>query len=545
MIGGTTSQNFLLDFGDNTTQQQQRVSTPKASSSSEAPEFGIDLEREYEHIEGLTENFYTKAGKLKQLAASALKAGFDITAPDMTDPMQRQLSNLFMQSYAATQAQANQLYNSNKMLFETSKAQLTDLNLKVYNQGDAPFSMENVGSTEVLGETEKFTSLYAKSYDDPNARKQAQQSLDSYRSDLERRRDLSNDPKEKALMQSNIDYIKNATATYDPTKDKDRWQKEKESKREFMNIEVKSAIEALKNGDQNYFSFAVGKNTGVAKIKPVFHNGKNQLSVTDDKGNHKFVDFDSEGGFRQFLSWISAAHPQQKIDMQSAQDMYDGLMKDYNKVDLEPKRKYNEALSTGLKSMLVDPTKKSDFAKEDLKDGSFISKGGTSSKFNIAPPAFKEFMSEISNVLKTQSDSPDAPLPLTWNGARITGLEFDPEEDYITLDIFRTKEKGGEGILDKEEIEIRRDDPRLIQKLVDENEGLLNDYLLEYIKKTNRQPVMVLEDEKEKNIKLSDPQNIASKYPEKYNQMADYLKDKEGEYQIYIENNSLKYKRIK
>lgn len=231
-----------------------------------------------EGIRNSTQQLYDKYHKLRGFVESMWKThGIDVTSPDLSDPMSAAASQVYQESIADLQFQANDLRNNQKALesLYSQRGQGVDVTAdfdptKHLLTGREGQSM--VTNRSLPQEAYAAIQYYAKVYDDPTTRKEAQAVLDEQKASYQEKANqaLASGHKGQAeYWQRAADAI--GDALYDPTKKQE--------------LALRAQSNALKT-----------KELEPSRITGFWQNRDDQMSIMDDKElSETFAGMDQEG----------------------------------------------------------------------------------------------------------------------------------------------------------------------------------------------------------------------------------------------------------
>jgi hypothetical protein len=211
----------------------------------EAPMAGVPVPEGLQWVDGQTSNIYQKWGAINQFAKTMkTQYGVDVTNPDVTDPQQVQISQAYQKGIADLYMNIDKFKNSQKMIADFNKrgGQFSE----VYDPS-RPFAEQAATAEKQEIEKETLTILedYQKAFSDEATAEAATANLMEYKEGLEERLSAATNPTTQNMLRRSIADVKGAL--YDSTKDKDRWQRGRQQRRENIerNEQIRTASDTL------------------------------------------------------------------------------------------------------------------------------------------------------------------------------------------------------------------------------------------------------------------------------------------------------------
>jgi hypothetical protein len=252
-------------------------------------------------VDNQTSDIYQKWGSLTQFAKlMKTQYGMDVTNPDYTDPNQVQISQAYQKGVADLYMKIDKFKNSQRMLEEHMKRGqgfVAD-----YDPSEQPYG-EVVGTVEdygLLPETEEVLQDYQILISDVNTAAQANILLSQHRDAIEERLESETNPARRVQIQRSLDAIQGAL--YDPTEDKNRFQRAAKLKQDLADRDAQIRDYAYLVGQvQQGQTKLLGTHRDTKSGKYIFDD----ISELDPNGNvtYRTIDFvvedpSSPSGFR-------------------------------------------------------------------------------------------------------------------------------------------------------------------------------------------------------------------------------------------------------
>lgn len=215
-FGQDVGNKFVFDQYTIDREQKANQASAGMPNMGNAPDIGgplagVDVVGDY------TDNYMTTWANLQNFARSMWRKGIDVTAPDLTDPMQRELSKTFMKGLAAVNTAGQDLVNSrdNALLVAKMRATQPDF-IGQTSQGPSGITtLDQIGNQGLTSEVKSDIDSNAIAYatqaevDDANAR------LDSRADEFAEAQLLTNDPTEIAMLEAQEKALRLARARID------------------------------------------------------------------------------------------------------------------------------------------------------------------------------------------------------------------------------------------------------------------------------------------------------------------------------------------
>lgn len=482
MLGNSIANTYLFDNTPTQvgTQQGYAPMTDQQMYSGEIPDLGIiDPDAEYEDVTNITENLYKKAAALKSLYTSALRNGIDPSAPDYTDPRQREIAMLFQQGLASTKNQANSLARSEERRKAYEKAYLESPETReLLNQGGMRQTQVGDFMDRALTEdTQNFIDTYATSFNSTQERDQANQAIDDKITLLQQELNQEADPRRAVELQAQIDALSEATATYDPTQDRDRAERASGRSTSITALpsrwdHYQKAISTRDNSMLNALGMAIDGSARVHTNEKGIHG----ILLKSDDGDEYFIDpTDPDGGAESF-TWIIQRMNDNKSftqrDVQQFMASKDDFINSFKSGNVHIQQDFPKT-KTQVKS-LFSPLKGDNVVIEDDE--------GESSTYKVNKKERARYAIRLEDIINGQNQG-DEVLPFRWRGNLISGIEIDPETGEFKITKYGGKvDSSGKLVGETKEVKVNkkitgRDN---IEEFIRENANSLSEFEKNY-----------------------------------------------------------------